>query len=148
MIGESIETVALGRQVLAAAGMMLVVTIAHTLGLTTISKTLKLRTERLKEMDFSLLSLGLTAGMALMLLLLHSLEIALFALFYLAIGAMGALEEALYCSASAYTTLGRTADYFPHDWRLFGAIEALIGFLMIGWSTAFIVSKANRLMPD
>ena len=148
MIEESIQSVALGKQLVAAAGMMLAVTMAHTLGLTTISKVLKLRTERLKEMDFSVRSLGLTAGMALMLLLLHSVEIALFAFFYLAIDAMAALEEALYYSASAYTTLGRTADYFPHSWRLFGAIEALIGFLMIGWSTAFIVSKANRLMPD
>ena len=47
----------------------------------------------------------------------------------------------------AYATLGRTADYFPPDWRLIGALEALIGFLLIGWSKAFIVSKANRLMP-
>lgn len=148
MVAEGAETVALGKQVLISAGMMLAVSITHALGLVTISKVLSLRAERLKKMDFGWHSLGLTAGMALMLLTLHSLEIALFAFFYLAIGAMGALEEALYYSASAYATLGRTADYFPDDWRLIGAMEALIGFLMIGWSTAFIVSKANRLMPD
>jgi hypothetical protein len=42
--------------------------------------------------------------------------------------AIGSLEAALNCSASAYATLGRTADYFPADWRLVGAFEALIGF--------------------
>jgi len=128
--------------------MMLVVTVTHSLGLTAVSKTLRLRTERLKEMDFSWRSLGLTAGMAIMLLLLHSVEIFLFAAFYIFVGAMAELEAALYYSAAAYATLGRTADYFPDSWRLFGAIEALIGFLMIGWSTAFIVSKTDRLMPD
>jgi hypothetical protein len=84
----------------------------------------------------------------LLLLGLHTLEIGIFAAFYLWIDAMQTIEESLYYSAAAYATLGRTADYFPSDWRLMGAIEALIGFLLIGWSTAFIVSKVNRLMPD
>ena len=57
------------------------------------------------------------------------------------------LDEALYYSAAAYATLGRTGEFFPEAWRLIGAFEALIGFLMIGWSTAFITSKATRLMP-
>lgn len=148
MIEESSQTVTLGKQIAAAGGMMLVMTVVHALGLTGISKGLNLRSEHLKEMDFSFKSISLMAGMALLLLSLHTLEIAIFALFYLWIEAMQTLEEALYYSASAYATLGRTADYFPSDWRLIGAIEALIGFLLIGWSTAFIVSKVNRLMPD
>jgi hypothetical protein len=55
------------------------------------------------------------------------------------------LEKALYYSASAYATLGRTADYFPVTWRLIGAIEALIGFILIGWSTAFMVTTMRKL---
>jgi hypothetical protein len=86
--------------------------------------------------------------MGFTLLLLHSLEIGLFGAFYLWVGGVETVKEALFYSASTYTTLGRTAEYFPPDWRLIGAFEALIGFLLIGWSTAFIVSKANKLMPD
>lgn len=127
---------------------MLVMTVTHALGLTGISRLLDLRKEHLKEMSFSFKSIALMSGMGLLLLALHALEIGIFAVFYLLIDAMQTLEEALYYSASAYATLGRTADYFPADWRLIGALEALIGFLLIGWSTAFIVSKANRLMPD
>lgn len=147
MIDESIQTVTLGKQLAASAGMMLVTTIVHALGLTGISKALDLRKEHLKDLNFSFKSISLLSGMGLLLLCLHTLEIAVFSAFYLGVGAMQDLEEALYYSASAYSTLGRTADYFPTDWRLIGAIEALIGFLMIGWSTAFIVSKVNRLMP-
>jgi hypothetical protein len=148
VIEETSQTVTLGKQVAAAGGMMTIMTVVHAMGLTGISKALNLRSEHLKQMEFSVQSISLTAVMALLLLSLHTLEITIFAAFYLWIGAMQALEEALYYSASAYATLGRTADYFPADWRLLGAIEALIGFLLIGWSTAFIVSKVNPLMPD
>lgn len=148
MVEEGAQTVTLGKQLAAAGGMMLVMTVTHAFGLTGISKLLNLRKDHLKEMSFSFKSIALMSGMGLLLLVLHAFEIGIFAGFYLLIGAMQALEEALYYSASAYATLGRTADYFPPDWRLIGALEALIGFLLIGWSTAFIVSKANRLMPD
>jgi voltage-gated potassium channel len=148
MVEEGAQTVTLGKQLAAAGGMMLVMTVTHALGLTGISKLLNLRKEHLKEMSFSFKSIALMSGMGLLLLALHALEIGVFAGFYLLIGAMQTLEESLYYSASAYATLGRTADYFPPDWRLIGALEALIGFLLISWSTAFMVSKANRLMPD
>ena len=147
MVEEGVQTVTLGKQLGAAGGMMLVMTIVHALGLTGISKLLNLRKEHLKEMSFSLKSISLMSAMGLLLLILHTFEIGIFAAFYLLIDAMQTVEEALYYSASAYATLGRTADYFPADWRLIGALEALIGFILIGWSTAFIVSKANRLMP-
>ena len=148
MVEDGAQTVTLGKQLGAAGGMMLVMTVVHSLGLTAISKALNLRKEHLKEMDFSFKSISLMSGMGLLLLILHTLEIAIFAVFYLLINAMQTMEESLYYSASAYATLGRTADYFPADWRLMGALEALIGFILIGWTTAFIVSKANRLMPD
>ena len=35
---------------------------------------------------------------------------------------------------------------FPVEWRLVGALEGLIGFLLIGWSTAFFVTDMNRLL--
>ena len=145
---EAAPSVELGKQLLAAGGMMVVIATTHAIGLTGIAKGLGLRSDRLKDMEMGMHAVGLMALTALLLLALHTLEIGLFALFYLWIGALQDVEEALYYSASAYATLGRTADYFPPDWRLMGAIEALVGFLMIGWSTAFIVSKANRLMPD
>ena len=145
---ETATSVELSKQLLAAAGIMVATTTTHALGLTCISRCLHLRSERLDEMSFDLRAVAVMSGMALLLLALHTVEIGVFAVFYLWIGALQNFEEALYYSASAYATLGRTADYFPEDWRLLGAIEALVGFLMIGWSTAFIVSKANRLMPD
>ena len=148
MVEQAPQTIALGKQLGAAGGLMVVMTVVHALGITAISHLLKLREERLEELDFGIHSIIKMSAMGFMLLLLHSLEIAFFAGFYLWTGGVETVEEALFYSASAYATLGRTAEYFPPDWRLIGAFEALIGFLLIGWSTAFIVSKANKLMPD
>jgi hypothetical protein len=142
--GES-QTVELGLQLGASALMVLLMTIVHGLGLIGISKVLNLKDDRLKELDFNFRAISLMCGMALLLFALHLLEIWIFAAFYLLVSAIETLEDALYYSAAAYATLGRTEDYFPDDWRLIGALEALIGFLLIGWSTAFIVSNTNKL---
>lgn len=138
-------TIKLGVQLLAAAFTMLVMTLTHGLGLIGIAQTFKLNKERLVKHDMNVQAILLMCGIALSLFVLHTIEIALFAAFYLIIGAMQTLEEALYYSASAYATLGRTAEYFPDEWRLVGAFEALIGFLLIGWSTAFMVRNVDQL---
>ncbi|MGX7952679.1 hypothetical protein ACWPM1_08935 [Tsuneonella sp. HG249] len=147
MIEEAEKTVALSKQLAAAGGLMVVMTLIHALGLTAISRMLHLREKHLEELDFGIRSIFTMSAMGVLLLLLHTIEIGGFAWFYLWVGGVETVEEALFYSASAYATLGRTAEYFPPDWRLIGAFEALIGFLLIGWSTAFIVSKVNKLMP-
>lgn len=86
--------------------------------------------------------------MGLLIFMLHVAEIFIFAGFYMATGSIRTLEEALYYSASAYATLGASADFFPDEWRLIGAMEALIGFILIGWSTAFMVKTIDKLSAD
>ena len=142
---EGSNAVQLGVQLAAAAGLVLVMTVVHAVGLATISRVLGLDDERLEKLDFNYRAVLLMCGMALALFALHIVEIGIFAGFYMVIGALQTLEEALYYSASAYATLGRTAEYFPFEWRLLGAIEALVGFLLIGWSTAFIVNNSSKL---
>lgn len=144
MDGEG-KTLELGVQLVASGALMIVMTLVHGLGLVGISKILNLKDERLEKHDFNSRALALMCGIALLLFTLHMIEIAIFAGFYLMVDASQSLEEALYYSASAYATLGRTAEYFPEEWRLLGAIEALIGFLLIGWSTAFIVGNVEKL---
>ena len=135
----------IGWQLGASALMMLAVTLVHGIGLMAITRVFRLDNERLEEHDFDVKAIGLMCGIALSIFTLHMIEIVMFALFYIGVDALRVFDEALYYSASAYATLGRTADYFPSDWRLIGAIEALIGFLMIGWSTAFVVKNVDKL---
>lgn len=120
-------------------------TLIHGLGLAAISRLLKLDDERLEEHEFNWKAVMLMPTIALCLFALHILEIWIFAGFYMLVGALGDLEEALHYSAAAYATLGHTEEYFPQEWRLIGAMEALVGFLLIGWSTAFIVNNTSKL---
>ena len=83
----------------------------------------------------------------LLLMALHFMEIFIFAIVLSGqSGAMHSLEEALYYSASCYATLGDAAANFPNEWRLVGALEALIGFVLIGWSTAFMVRTLRKII--
>lgn len=129
-----------------AAGFVLVMVIVHGLGLLGVSRILRLDEERLVKhrMDFAaLLLLGATG---VLLFLLHFLEIVIFALFYLGLEpALTTFEETLYYSASAYATLGTTGAPIPRGWRLIGAFEAVIGFVLIGWSTAFVARVMAKL---
>lgn len=135
----------LGLQVAASLGLVALMVMIHSVGLIEFSRRLHLRKEELEDRKFDYTAVLLMARLGMLLFALHLIEIALFALFYLLVDAIGSLEAALHLSASAYATLGSTSDYFAQEWRLVVAIEALIGFILIGWSTAFMVSTVNRL---
>ncbi|WP_118856605.1 ion channel [Sphingomonas mesophila] len=138
------EALALGAQLLISAGLVLVMVIIHATGLLAIGKMLHLDPDVLRRRTVDFKAIVTMAGLGTLLFALHIFEILMFAVFYIAIGAFGQLEDALFFSASAYTTLGLTAN-FPEAWRLLGAVEALIGFVLIGWSTAYIISTLDKI---
>ena len=80
------------------------------------------------------------------LVLLHIGEIAAWAFVYAWRGAMADLTTALYFSAVTYTTTGYGDVVLPQEWRLVGAIEALTGILMCGWSTGFLFAVVSRMV--
>lgn len=144
---DEATAIALGLQLLISAGLVLTMTMIHAVGLLGIGRALHLEPERLRKRRIDVRAIVLMASLGLLLFALHILEIVLFALFYLAAGVIGSIESALFFSASAYTTLGLTQT-FPEQWRLIGACEALIGFVLIGWSTAFVIGTMERLRSD
>lgn len=119
--------------------------IIHSIGLIEMSRRLHLRQEELEGRHFDYSAVMMMAGLGSLLVMLHMIEILIFALFFLSVGALATLEAALYYSASAYATLGADTPFFAQEWRLVGAMEAVMGFILIGWSTAFMVSTVNRL---
>jgi Ion channel len=136
----------LGTEIAAAYGLVILMTLIHALGIVLLTKLLRLEdsTLRAHRLDFG--AFALLISMALSLFAIHTVEIGLFALFYLAVGAISDLERALYFSTSAYATLGHPDIAFPAQWRLVGAVEGLAGFLLIGWSTAVFVTDMNKLL--
>src|SRR5262245_15114350 len=79
------------------------------------------------------------------IILFHLIEITIWALYYLWQDAMPDLQSALYFSAVTYTTTGYGDLVLPKEWRLLGAVEALTGILMCGWSTGFFFAVVSRM---
>ena len=78
------------------------------------------------------------------MLLLHMLEISLWALFYYWKECLPDLDSSFYFSAVTYTTTGYGDVVLPQPWRMVGAVEALTGILMCGWSTGFFFAFVSR----
>ena len=135
----------LALQLLASTVLIILVTIVHGTGVTLSGKLFNYEEMELDKRRLAFRELFLMVPMALFLFALHAIEIGLFAAFYLAVGAIGTVEEALFVSASSYSTLGHT-EYVAPEWRLVGAFEGLAGFLMIGWSAAVFVSDMDKVL--
>jgi hypothetical protein len=80
------------------------------------------------------------------IVLLHLAEIGVWAGFYVWQEAMPDMPSALYFSAVTYTTTGYGDLLLPENWRLVGAVEALTGILMCGWSTGFFFAAVGRML--
>jgi hypothetical protein len=83
--------------------------------------------------------------LASLLLVLHLLEMSVWAAAYVAGDVLPDFETALYYSVKSYTTVGYGDVLPPVSWRLLGPIEAAVGILMLGWSTSIIVAAVQRM---
>ena len=76
-----------------------------------------------------------------------TVEVWLWAAAYLVLGVMPDFETALYFSTITFSTVGY-GDVVPaHEWRQFAALEGVDGFLLIGWSTAYLIAAGMRVGP-
>src|SRR5687767_1518493 len=76
--------------------------------------------------------------------LLHLLQIVVWAAVYSYGGAMPDFTSAAYFSAVTYTTTGYGDLVLPEEWRLLGGVEALTGILMCGLSTGLFIGLFTR----
>ena len=80
--------------------------------------------------------------------LLHGLEACLWAVLYLAVGALPDARSAMLYSLGALTTYGHHPVYLADHWQLLGGcIEALNGLLLFGLSTAYLFWLIQTLSP-
>ena len=78
------------------------------------------------------------------LIIIHVLEIAVWALFFWWEKCLPNMESSFYFSGVTYATIGYGDIVLPEEWRLFGPIEGLTGILMCGLSTAFFFVIVSR----
>lgn len=89
--------------------------------------------------------LALIVVVTLGIFAIHGVEIWLYAFAYVLSGALPDLPTAVYFSAVSYSTLGFGDIVLGPEWRIFGAFEGVTGLILIGWSSAFLLSVTSRL---
>lgn len=80
-----------------------------------------------------------------LLILMHGVEITVWALFYLWSGCLPDAESAFYFSGVTYTTIGYGDLVLPRPWRILGPIEGLTGILLSGLSAGLFFALSTRI---
>ncbi len=76
-----------------------------------------------------------------------TVEIWVWAGCYWLLGLLPDFATALYFSTVTFSTIGY-GDIVPEPgWRMFAALEGIDGFLLIGWSTAYLIAAGTRVGP-
>ena len=131
-------------QELSLATLMAVLTVLiHLTGLAVLVRLLRSEHRLVTPVRKRPLATLLLASMGI--ILIHTVEIWMYAFLYLALGTLHEFETALYFSTVTYASVGYGDVLLPKGWRILGAIEGATGIIMLGWSTAFLVSLLARL---
>lgn len=80
----------------------------------------------------------------LFVMMVHSLQVWIWAMTFYAVGAFSELEPALYFSVVSFSTVGFGDVTLGADWRLLSGLTAANGFISFGWSTAYMVELVRR----
>jgi hypothetical protein len=128
-------------QLLVALCLMATCVVIHAAGVAAVVRWLRRMRSTLRFWSLCWLFVRLAGWMVL----LHLTQISVWAFVYVWRGAISDVASGLYFSAVTYTTTGYGDLVLPPEWRLIGAVEALTGILMCGWSTGFFFAAVSRM---
>ena len=125
--------------------------VIHASGLgVVLSHVLHSRVQREEDTHFWPIT-WLLIRIAWLLIVIHMVAIAVWALFFWLAKCLPDFESSFYFSAVTYATIGYGDLVLPKEWRMLGPIEGFTGILMFGLSTAFffiVVSKSVLQRAD
>jgi hypothetical protein len=77
-------------------------------------------------------------------MLVITVQVWVWAVTFLATGALHGMEPALYFTLISFTTAGVGDVVLTTEWRLLSGITVANGFLSFGWCTAYLVEILRR----
>jgi hypothetical protein len=104
-----------------------------------------------RALESNLLTIGglrsttLVVRLTAAVVVLHGLEILLWASFY-RWRCLPSWNSAIYFSASSYSTLGCNDIGLPSNWRTLAPLESIIGVLMCGISVSLLFATITRIL--
>ncbi|PHP65081.1 metal transporter [Zhengella mangrovi] len=134
------------QNLLAGTVVIALTVVIHTFGLIAVTRVMAWMTNRFRmhgRRSRVIAMITVVFG----LFAIMTVEVWLWAAAYIVTGSFDRFSTALYFSTVTFSTLGY-GDVLPHpEWRLFTALEGVNGFLLIGWSTAYLVAAGTRIGP-
>jgi hypothetical protein len=130
-------------KLLIAFSLMALCVAIHAMGLTSAFRWMNVRLARGTAQFWP--ATWMLVRIAAWTLLLHLIEILVWAFFYAWRGAMPDLTTASYFSAVTYTTTGYGDLVLVEEWCLVGGVEALTGILMCGLSTGLFFAVFTKV---
>jgi hypothetical protein len=85
------------------------------------------------------------AGVALLVVLLHGTEAAIWAGAFRSLGGLPDMRSATLYSLNAITAFGHTDLTLERKWQMMGALESLNGWMLFGLSAAFLFTLIQRV---
>ncbi|GAB5405654.1 MAG: potassium channel family protein [Aureliella sp.] len=121
----------------------------HAVGTSQWIAYLKYHGKKVQDGEYTrMLPVQLLCLSAAILILLHILEVGIWAVAYLVLPNLESLrtfEEAVYFSTVTFASLGYGDIVIVGPWRLLSAIQAMNGLLLFGWSTALLFAVVERI---
>jgi hypothetical protein len=133
--------------IFAGSVLVMLTVIIHGVGLLLLSWTLRKVIEGSRPHQTIAGTVVTMVFTVLGLFFLHTMEIWTRASAYLWLCALPTMKDALFFSTLSFSTLGAEAISAAPEWRLFGSFEGVNGFLLIGWSTAYLIPAWTRYGP-
>ena len=120
--------------------------VVHTFGLMAVTHAMAWITDRIRLHGHRSRMLAMNTVVIGVFAVLTA-EVWLWAAGFMVIGVVDDFETALYFSTTTFSTLGY-GDVVPNpEWRMLAALESVNGFLLIGWSTAYLIAAGIRVGP-
>ena len=132
------------RLALLAIALLATCVIVQSLGMLVLIRWLS-RVRRVLESRSTYLRVALLLRLFVGIVLLHLVQIGVWAVVFWRAHELPNVETALYFSLATYTTIGFGDVVVGPGWRVLAGIEGLTGILLVGWSTAFVFAVVNRM---
>ena len=85
------------------------------------------------------------AFIVLIMFLTTLVESSIWAFVYNWVDAIPDFKSSLYFSIVTFTTLGYGDIILNQSWRLLSSLEAALGIIIFGWTTAIVISVVQKL---
>jgi hypothetical protein len=135
------------QDIAAGSGLVALTVVIHTVGLILIAA---ITPPVARLLGFHNHDIGRTlvmTGTVLGILCILTLEVWSWALAYDLMGVTASFADALYLSTAMFSTVGYGEIHIDQARRLLTGLEGINGFLLIGWSTAYLVRAATLHGP-